>query len=268
MEAAAPPERSLLTPLMLWFLVLCASGLFMLLEPAWLVFLGTLPWLVGSRRGIRSGVIVGVCCGLVMVAHACGYKFAGSAMVVANRPFEPQAFVVGLGPGLRVTLSDGRTFEVAGLTAQTDGSDTLTEVCPVTGHAYTAWCEAKQHQGNPAAYEAWWANLDRQWGIWRTDEGIPVQVTEQEQGRARFIVGRRHLYWCGNTFFPVWFPARLPRYGPVDFGTLLLSRTNAIRPDGSSADEVYQERLDDIDRRRPEGSRPLNRPPSLAAPSP
>ncbi len=127
MAESAPLRPSILAPLVIWFLVLCASCFIMLGEMVWLMFLLWLPWFVWTRWNSRAAMMVGVLCLAVLIAHSCGHQVIGSPRVAANRPFEPDVHITVLGPGTTMMLSDGRSFRLSGLTEKltTDGQGAL-----------------------------------------------------------------------------------------------------------------------------------------------
>ncbi len=250
--APVPAPPSLGIPVLVWSVLFPVSFVIVGLEVVWIAFLLWLPLCVFRRASTRAGFVVGLGSAVVLVAHAGGYKVLGAAVVVENRPFEPDAHIVAVGPGVQVTLADGRVFDIAGLQERrlADGSGALGLILPLIDGATLTREQAFHRQLDSGSWESSWSSFESDLRWWTTRDGVPVQVIEQGGGKASFRIGTRHHYWCGNTFFPMPFPERLPRYGSQDLAEVVLTRSDAVSPDGSLADRGTQKRLDQIQERR------------------
>jgi hypothetical protein len=139
-------------------------------------------------------------------------------------------------------LSDGRSFQLSGLIEKltTDGRGAL-------GPSWGIASRDKKTRRRAVSYDirggvhdnVRWSNLDERLDLWETEDGIPVQIKDEGNGSAHMTVGRGGNSWCGNSFFPTFFPHNLPRFLKTDLG-LLLIRTGAVEPDGTAKDAAYQ----------------------------
>ncbi len=232
----------------IWVVVMLVSIFLMMGEFVWILFWLWLPFYVGYKRPAQYGLQLGLLSFIILFPHSLGYKMFGSARVVNNAPFKPELFITAFGPGTTVTISDGRSFQIAGITEEVndEGIGLLGPRWEVAGF------DRKQRNLNQYLIEHTDQNKPLPWGeaelsmrLWETKNGIPVLIQEKGNGRAQLILGSLSNYWCGNTFFPTPFPERLPRYAKADLALMLLER-GKVKPDNSIADEDYQKKLERI----------------------
>jgi hypothetical protein len=89
-------------------------------------------------------------------------------------------------------------------------------------------------------------------------QDVTVSVSFNSEG-TRGECLRRVDYWCGNTFFPSFFPRRLPRHEPSDFAELLVLSGLALPASEAVDDLKYRETLlDAFDRAVEFSSYPLH----------
>ena len=242
MAKSSQLRLSILTLLLIWFLVLCAACFVMLGELAWLLFLLWLPFFVWSRWYRRAAIIVGGLCVVIITAHFSGHQVIGRPQVVVNRPFESDVCITVLGPGTKVTLSDGRSFRLAGLKEKisTDGQGVLGPSWGIAGRDKKRRRRAVNYDNVGVHEDVRWSILDERLDFWEPEDGIPVQIKDEGNGSAQITVGlRRVLIRCGNSFFPTFFPRNIPRFEKSDLGMLLIW-TGAVVPDETAKDVTYK----------------------------
>jgi hypothetical protein len=125
----------------------------------------------------------------LIIAHFAGYKLYGSATVHDNRPVldSPHELASFVAPNI-VIAKDGTRIEVKDVTFTPRLLETPVEI------------------------------LRRR--LNRSDD--PILIQPDAANPSGILVQRRHLYGCGNTFFPTIVPARLPAFSNVDFGKWLI----------------------------------------------
>lgn len=154
-------------------------------EVAWLillcVFVGRVAF--GLRHLVcRCAIVVsGIA---ILPAHFQGYKLYGSATVRDNRPVldSPHELASFVAPNIALA-ADGSRFEVQGVTFTPDLFALPAE------------------------------NLGQ-----LINRGAGPVLVQADASSLSGVVFQARCYWCGNTFFPRFTPARLPRYTKTDLG--------------------------------------------------
>jgi hypothetical protein len=153
-------------------------------EAGWLMFVGLWMVLLVSRLFPRWPLVIPAVIGVTILAlHAGGYKLYGSPKLRDNRPLIENAWVLD-------------HLEAPNVLVATDGSRH-----PLPGITFLAGLERM-----PAYEQA--QIFDRR--------GEPLRFAKAGDLPSGYAVERRIGYWCGNTWFPYFFPRRLPSYERVD----------------------------------------------------
>lgn len=180
-------------------------GLFFLLfligfgELGWLAFV--LLWTVVWARRLFPGrasaipVLVG---GGILFLHLVGYKFYGSPRLYDNRPVLEQAW----------TLDH---LEAPNVMVATDGSRH-----PVPGVVLLDGIDRIPADEQPRMFD-------------RARE--PLRFAKTADG---YVAEKRNEYWCGNTWFPHFFPRRLPSHREA--GMAEVFRYHVARPSARALD--------------------------------
>jgi len=160
-----------------------------------LVWLGIVVWIAGdamfrSEVRWRRFVMPALACAVV-VFHSFGYKFYGAPVLHDNREVMASSHqMVALEPPSTVVCADGSRLVLKNTTLDPDMSIMFTPEAIYTMFGRTS------------------------------TEPVMVGPDDNASG---VVVQRRIQYWCGNTWFPTWFPKRLPYIGCRTWG--LLSKT-------------------------------------------
>jgi hypothetical protein len=121
-----------------------------------------------------------------------GYKIYGSPTLYSNQPLEKPRKVAGINEAGQVILADGSRFHIYGI--KTILSDPLNET--------------RYFQLQLPTLEA--------------------EVAAPNKPVSKVCCKTRNMYWCGNVWFPKFFPGRLPRFGTADLGKMLVSCGAAV----------------------------------------
>jgi hypothetical protein len=165
-------------------------------EAGWLMFVGLWVVLMVSRLFPRWILIVPVVAGVTIFAlHALGYKLYGSPKLYDNRPLIENAWVLD-------------HLEAPNVLVATDGSRH-----PLPGITFRDALERI-----PAYEQA--RMFDRR--------NEPLRFAKADDFPGGYAVERRIGYWCGNTWFPYFFPRQLPSHEREDI--LRVIRDYVINP--------------------------------------
>lgn len=153
-------------------------------EMGWLVFVGLWMVLLVIRLFPRWPLVIPAVIGVAILAlHAGGYKLYGSPKLHDNRPLLQNAWVLDhLEMPNVLVATDGSRHPLSGLTFR-DGLERI------------------------PAYEQT-RMFDRR--------GEPLRFAKAGDLPGGYAVERRIGYWCGNTWFPSFFPRRLPSHERED----------------------------------------------------
>lgn len=123
-----------------------------------------------------------------LTVHFAGFKIYGSATIRDNSPIlsSPRRVASFAAPNIVVT-TDGARYELRGITFTPDLASFS--------------MESLSHYLN--------------------NDGEPLLIEADSRSPSGVVFQRRYFYFCGNTFFPTFFPARLPRYASSDLGEFL-----------------------------------------------
>lgn len=153
-------------------------------------------WALFARGGFRVALVsIGV---LGLAVQMSTYKVYGRAQIVQTAPLPGARVVTALEPPSLLRFADGGTAKLASVYFPREIK--LDEVNGLT----TGFHFFAGHRGKV----------------------VPTSVQMKGDGGADFQ--RRQVYWCGNTFFPTFFPSRLPSHETVDFGRFLISSGLAL----------------------------------------
>lgn len=153
-------------------------------EVGWLLFVGLWMVLLVTRLFPRWTLGVPVAVGAaIFTLHGVGYKFFGSPQIRDNRPLIENALVLD-------------HLEMPNVLVATDGSRH-----PLPGITFREGLE------RISAYEQ-----SRMFDRLRE----PLRFAKVSDLPSGYAVERRYEYWCGNTWFPRFFPRRLPSHERVD----------------------------------------------------
>lgn len=174
-------------------------------------------WLLrGSRHRVWRGAAV-LALAAAAIGHHLGFKLYGRPVLYDNRPVlrEPREVAALAAPNMLV-MSDGRRIAVEGFRFKQEALD-----MPMDEVRRRTWSGAA-----PLHVET------------SSEPGIPSGVAIEDPV----------LYWCGNSFFPAFFPGRLPRFLRTDLGIRLVTLglaeelpppwDPAIRPPGDDPAEA------------------------------
>lgn len=179
---------------MLKHLDISIAGLFLL----WLIGLGEIAWLgfvalwsvLLAKRLFPDWVsAIPPMLGVVIIAlHATGYKFYGSPVTRDNRPLVEHAWQLDhLESPNVIVATDGSRHVVPGLVFQ-PGREKI-----------------------PAQFLA--LAFDRL--------GEPLRFAKDPASPSGYAAEHRISYWCGNTWFPRFFPRQLPTHKREDLALTL-----------------------------------------------
>ena len=161
-------------------------------EIAWLGFVGLWSVLLAKRMFPKWVSAIPPAIGLAIIAlHAAGFKFYGAPITRDNRPLVEHAWQLD-------------HLEAPNILVAIDGSRH-----PVPDVEFSSGFEKI-----PADLVA--KSFDRR--------GEPVRFAKDGESPSGYAAERRIEYWCGNTWFPSFFPRRLPTHERVDLA-LVLSRS-------------------------------------------
>lgn len=153
-------------------------------EVAWLVFVGLWMVLLVSRLFPRWILVIPAAIGVTIFAlHAAGYKLYGSPKLHDNRPLIENAWVLD-------------HLEAPNVLVATDGSRH-----PLSGITFREGLERI-----PAYEQARLFDRHRE----------PLRFAKAVDLPSGYAVERRIGYWCGNTWFPCFFPRRMPSHERED----------------------------------------------------
>lgn len=170
-------------------------------EVAWLVFVGLWMILLVSRLFPRWVLVFPVAAGAAIFSlHAGGYKLYGSPKLRDNRPLIENAWVLD-------------HLETPNILVATDGSR----------HALPGVVFREGIDRIPAYEQARMFDRQRE----------PLRFAKASDLPSGYAVERRMLYWCGNTWFPIFFPRHLPSHERED--VLRMIGDYAINPKRSAA---------------------------------
>jgi len=246
--ATTQPKSSaqIVVATLIWIAFLVVTFFIMMTEPVWIFFWLWLPFSVGLGRPVRYGLTLGFVSALILIPHGFGFKIFGSAQIVNNQLFIPEIYIAVLGPGTAVTLSDGRTFHLAGVeeAKKEDGTGALRPQWKMARLDH----DARKNAGYVLEYmqekqPVPWSNIEQRIKFWEVEAGVPVLVKDEGNGRSKITFGRRCNYFCGNSFFPMPFPGRLPRYVTDDLALILLYQEKVV-PDNTAKDGEYKKKLE------------------------
>lgn len=182
------------------FLLLVIVGLG---EAGWLGFVGIWMVLLVIRLFPRWTLVVPASVGATILAlHAGGHKFYGSPTLRDNRPVIGNAWVLD-------------HLEAPNVLVATDGSRH-----PLPGVVF------REGLGRIPFYEQ-----ARMFDRLRE----PLRFAKAGDLPGGYAAERRMLYWCGNTWFPRFFPRRLPSHERAD--VLRVIGDYAVDPKRSSLSE-------------------------------
>jgi len=165
-------------------------------EWGWLAFVvfWTGVWVVRlfPRWPLGFPLVAGVA---ILGLHAVGHKFYGSPRLIDNRPVLEHAW----------TLDH---VEMPNVLVATDGSRH-----PLSGIIFRDMFDRI-----PAYEQARMFDHARE----------PLRFAKASDVPGGYVAEKRWLYWCGNTWFPNFFPRRLPSHGRVSINEVL--RDYATKP--------------------------------------
>jgi len=140
---------------------------------------------------------------LVILAHLSGYKIYGSPTLYENQPLDMPRKVAAINEAGEIILADGACYPIYGI--KTILSD------PLSNTKYFQW----------------------------QFPTLEVEVVDPDKPVSKIWCKIRIMYWCGNTWFPRFFPGRLNKFSKRDLGEILVREGAAI-----PTVEVFQEAPD------------------------
>ncbi len=168
----------------LFLLVLIGLG-----ELGWIAFVVflTSAWVIRlfPRWQLGFPLVGGIA---VLVLHATGHKFYGSPQLFDNRPLIEHAW----------TLDH---LEMPNVLVATDGTRH-----PLIGITFIDGLVGVREEEQARMFS-------------RGHE--PLRFAEASDAPTGYVAEQRQLYWCGNTWFPDFFPRRLPSHERVDMRRVL-----------------------------------------------
>ncbi len=171
-------------------------------EPAWIGLL--LAWsavLVFRYDAPKVRLVVLCVAATVILAHRQGYKLYGSAVLYDNRPVLIKSHSLeSVMPPNTLVADDGTRFEVRGV-------------------VFTKEFLQLPRDEMLRVFEYDPNNSDARVRVAKSDVHTPCGVAFERRGE----------YGCGNTFFPTFFPRRLPWFFAEDVAWHLLDRNLATK---------------------------------------
>jgi hypothetical protein len=167
------------------FLVLCASMILLLSELSWLLLLVAIPIWFSKSGFTKSSRVALLICAITGVFHYCGYKIYGSPELAEPEVLANPVILTGIEPPNIMRLADGRSVPLADVSFP-QAIDFTKD--PIDTHSQTA----------AIIFNRW----DR---LSPVGKGIPVELQAVQTG-THAVLMRRVYYWCGNTWFPRFFP--------------------------------------------------------------
>ncbi|MEO6182649.1 MAG: hypothetical protein ABIP71_06055 [Verrucomicrobiota bacterium] len=160
-------------------------------------------WFWFRRRWI-SGSITGLCL-IAFLLHINGFKLYGKPVLIAEKEsLKNPRTVVALEPPAKVIFADGESIELSGIffpksVNLLQGTTNVHDVFQDAAGIHVELRHDSYHQ-----------------------EQVEVEVQKLGTNGAKAICLRRALYWCGNTWFPHFFPKGLPQRLREDFDVVLV----------------------------------------------
>ena len=183
------------------------------------LLLGYVGLILAAWHAVRNRFVAWliICaCALALVLHCFGFKLFGRPVVAELQSLNSPRRLKALEPPDVLRFVDGGSVRMAKVffPNRIDFADETT-----FGNPAIQLLINRELKSTPPG---------RKW--------IEVEVAKPEASVSHTYCMRRAMYWCGNTWFPHFFPERLPRYVREDFAAALVSAGFAL----PAADHVAQ----------------------------
>jgi hypothetical protein len=160
-------------------------------------------WVWFKRRWISASVTV--MCLAALVLHSLGFKLYGRAVVATDRESltRPRQ-AVALEPPSKVVFKDGSAIHLPDIFFPKVMD--LLEGTTNNHGVFQDRFRIHAQLGHDQYHQEW----------------IDVEVEKSSANVSKAVCLRKANYWCGNTWFPTFFPSRLPKQLREDFGVMLV----------------------------------------------
>lgn len=196
---------------LLMLLVLAASSLLLGEIPLVLGYI-LIPVIVLARwpEAKRLGWVTVFLFGSALILHLAGFKILGSATVANLESLRQPRRIAALLPPNALRFQDGSIVSIERVF--------FPQAIEVTNSPVDHYQSSRAFHNIRVLLEP---NS-------RPPIGIQVEVTEPTNSSTGIVFLQKQSYWCGNTWFPQFFPRRLPRHVRADLGPLLISAGLAL----------------------------------------
>jgi hypothetical protein len=243
-----PPQRGFATVIIVWMILLVFGGFSYFVEGVWVAFLVWLPVYVAvrSKSWLAGGCLLCLCLG-ILYAHAHGDKLFGGEYINEEMPATGPEVIVAFGPDARITLSDGRSFDLAGLRVPEGRTVQSLELkdhkasrsVPYQGPSWATLLETLQ-QRRP------WLYPSRDfYSLYLSGSGLPVRLhlIDNTHASVEVIFRYRPPESCLGYREERMFPRQVEGYRLMDLGAFLLG-SNAFEADDSVIGQAYRSQFD------------------------